>query len=498
MSQEQAKRDPVVQSKAGGIKPVRTGVILALACLAQFMVVLDISVVNVALPSIRASLGFSVVGLQWVVNAYTLTFAGFLLLGGRAADLYGRRRLFLVGTALFTLASLVGGLSHGQLMLTGARVVQGLGAAILAPVSLTLITTTFTDGRARVKAIGLWSASAAGGGAFGVLLGGVLTNYLGWRWIFFINIPIGILGVLAGRLFIFESRADQRTGGLDVLGALMVTLGLTIGVYGIVRSTVVGWTSLETVSSFVLAALFLVGFVLYEARIPKAPLVPLALFKIRSVYSANIVMMCLGGAMFSYWYFASLYMQEVLGYSPLKTGLAFFPQTLGIIAGAQISSRTLHRFGPKLIATIGISLSATGLGVLSTVSEHSSYLNVLFVPSVLAAFGMGLTFTPLSVAANSGVGAHLAGLASGVVNTSRQIGGSIGLAALATVATAVSSSALTHSSSLLSSGSTFSSAAVATALTAGFSRAFLLASGVAVLGAIAAVTLLPGRVKKVL
>jgi len=408
--------------------------VLTLACVAQFMVLLDVSIVNVALPSIRHSLGFSQVELQWVLNAYTLTFAGFLLLGGRAADLFGRRRIFLVGLTVFTLASLFGGLAQDQAMLIGARAVQGLGGAILSPATLTILTTTFREPRARARAMGMWSAVAGAGGAAGALLGGILTEELSWRWILFINIPIGIATFIVGRAFLQESRAQGERQPLDVLGAVLVTAGLTTLVFGVVRTTSVGWDSWQTTVALGLAAALIAWFVLHEGFVAKSPLMRLTLFERRSIWTANVVMFLLSGALFAMWFFVSLYLQEVHGYTPLRTGFAFVPQTVAIMIGAQLSSRLVLRMGPRPLLVVGCLLSATGLLLFSGLGVDTGYWSGFLLPSVLVTLGLGLCFTPLAYAATAGIPPHEAGLASGLVNTSRQIGGAVGLAVLATVA----------------------------------------------------------------
>jgi EmrB/QacA subfamily drug resistance transporter len=459
----------------------REWVILSLACLAQFMVLLDVSIVNVALPSMRSSLGFSQTGLQWVVNAYTLTFAGFLLLGGRAADLYGRRRIFILGLALFSLASLAGGLAQDQGTLVAARAVQGLGGAVLSPATLTILTTTFREGQARSRALGIWSAVAAAGGATGALLGGVLTDFLSWRWIFFVNVPIGILAIVAARAVLVETRVETEHRSLDVAGALTVTGGLVALVYGIVRTDVYAWTSVQTLATLAVAVALLGLFVLIEARLATAPLMPLGVFRSRSVSGANVVMLCLGGAMFAMWFFLTLYMQNVLGYSPLAAGLAFVPQTVAIAIGAGISSRVLPRVGARSLLIVGPLVSAAGLAWLSRLSPNGTYLVDILGPGVLIAFGLGLSFMPVTFAATSGVARSDAGLASGLVNTTRQVGGSIGLAALATVAAS-------HTRSLLA-GTAHGRSAVASATTAGFGRAFVVASVIAIAAAAAALIL---------
>ena len=444
-------------------------VILAIACVAQFMVVLDVSIVNVALPSIGRDLHYSATGLQWVVNAYVLTFAGFLLLGGRAADLFGRRRVYMVGLALFTLASLAGGLAQNSGWLTAARAVQGVGGAILSPATLTIIVTTFKGPR-MARALGIWSAVAGAGGAVGSLLGGVLTAELSWRWVLFVNIPIGAVGLVAAATYLSESRraeGDPARPRLDVAGAVTVTAGLGALIYAIVGTDTHPWGSAQTLSYLGAAAVLLAAFGVIEAKVASTPLVPFRLFRSRSLTGANVVMLLIGGAFFSFWYFLSLYMQNVLGYSALKAGLAFFPLAVAIIIGAQVSSRLLVRLGVRPLLLAGTLLGGGGFAWLSTLRASSGYFDHVLGPGCLVSLALGLLFTPLASAATSSVDYTEAGLASGVLNTARQIGGSLGLAILATVATDRTRAVLgTH-------------ARAATALTDGYARAFLVATGVA-------------------
>lgn len=447
-------------------------VILAIACVAQFMVVLDVSIVNVALPSIGRDLHYSTTGLQWVVNAYVLTFAGFLLLGGRAADLFGRRRVYLVGLGLFTLASLAGGLAQNSGMLTAARAVQGVGGAILSPATLTIIVTTFSGPR-MAKALGIWSAVAGAGGAAGSLLGGVLTAEISWRWVLFVNIPVGAAAMAAAMLYLTEIRrthagSDATAGRLDVFGAVTVTAGLGVLIYAIVGTDTHPWSSTYTVTLLAAAVVLLAAFVFYEIKFARTPLVPFRLFRSRSVSGANLVMFLVGGAFFSFWYFLSLYLQNVLGYGALKAGFAFFPMAVAIIIGAQTSSRLVDRIGVRPLLQAGTLLAAGGFAWLATISPHSGYWGHVFGPGCVISLALGLLFTPLAAAATAGVHYTEAGLASGVLNTSRQMGGSLGLAILATVA-------VDRTRSVLRGG-----ASLDHALTTGYSRAFYVATAISV------------------
>ena len=442
--------------------------ILTIACVAQFMVVLDVSIVNVALPSIGRQLHYSPTGLQWVVNAYVLTFAGFLLLGGRAADLFGRRRIYLFGLSLFTLASLIGGVAQSSTWLTTARAVQGLGGAVLSPATLTIIVTTYSGARL-AKALGIWSAVAGAGGAVGSVLGGVLTAELSWRWVLFVNVPIGIAGTVAAAWFLTElqQRRDEGARSLDVWGALTVTAGLGVLIYAIVDTDTHAWLSGHTLSLLGAAALLLGLFAVIELKVARRPLVPFRLFRSRPVSGANAVMILVGAAFFSMWYFLSLYMQNVLGYSALRAGVAFLPMALAIIVGAQVSSRSLPRTGVRPLLIVGTVIAGLGFGWLSGIGAHSSYAAHVLGPGCIIAFALGVLFTPLASAATSGVPYSEAGLASGVLNTSRQMGGSLGLAALATVAVDRTHSALASGRGALSG---------AGALSAGYSRAFIVAA----------------------
>ena len=447
------------------------------------MVVLDVSVVNVALPSIRGALGFSEQDLQWVVNAYTVTFAGFMLLGGRAADLLGRRRVFVAGLALFGLSSLLGGLADSQGVLIVARAIQGLGGAVIAPASLSILTATFEEGAARNRAVGAWGAMGAGGGAAGVLLGGVITDVLGWRWILFINVPIGLVAALLTQRYIAEGRAEGRTRNFDLAGAVSATLGLSVLVFGIVRTDVTGWGSAETLGLIAAGVVLLAVFVLIEGRFAHAPLMPLRIYASRTLSASNVIVLLLGAAMFGMWFFLSLYLQQVLGYTPIEAGLAFLPMTLAIGTCSMLSSRLVRRVGAKSMLIGGMSLLAVGLLLFTDVSVGGSYLGNVLAPSLLVAVGMGLSFVPVTITAVAGVAPREAGLASGLVNTSRMFGGALGLAILAAIATARTNSDLHHS--LAGAHST------QVALTDGFALAFIVAAGFAVVGVLVAALALP-------
>lgn len=476
MTQAPPGQAPPARGLADRVRSRPAALILAVVCVAQFMVVLDVSIVNVALPDMRHDLHMSASGLAWVLNAYTLTFAGFLLLGGRAADLYGRRRLFLIGVAVFSLTSLVGGLAQtgGELII--ARGLQGLGGAVLSPATLTILTTTFTDPRARTRALGLWSAVAGAGGATGVLAGGVLTDLLSWRWILFINVPIGLAVIVAARFVIPESRAEGDRPSLDWAGALSVTGGLVAVVYGVVSTDTHAWTSTQVLSSLAAGVALLAVFLLIEARHPH-PLVPLRLFRSRALTGANLIMILVGSAMFALFFFLSQFLQDIQGYSPLGAGLAFLPMPLAIIAGTQLSSRLLARFAARTLLVIGALISSIGLLMLSRLGVDSSYALAIGLPGAITTFGVGMCFVPVTLAATNGIAAGDAGLASGLINTTRQIGGSLGLAGLLTVATSRMHATAAEGARV--------------AETAGFTRAFAVSSVLLLMAALVAFVVIP-------
>jgi EmrB/QacA subfamily drug resistance transporter len=451
----------------------RRWIALGLLAMAQFVVVLDASIVNVALPSIGRDLKFSQDNLSWVVNAYVLTFGGFLLLGGRMADLLGRRRVFVGGLILFALASLAGGLAQSEGWLIAARAVQGLGAAILSPAALSIVTTTFADGADRDKALGVWGAVAGSGGAAGVLLGGVLTDSLGWQWVLYVNVPIGLAAALLAPRLLAESRADAPSRAFDTLGAISVTAGLSLLVYAIVDANRTGWGSAQTVALIGGAVALLVAFVLIELRAAE-PLVPFRIFRLRTLTGANAVGLLVGASLFSMFYFISLYMQQVLGYGPLKAGVSYLPLAVTIMLAAGIASQLVTRFGFKPVLLVGLGCIATGLLWFSQVPVDGSFTSDILGPSLLAAVGLGFSFVPTTIAAVSGVRGAEAGLASGLINTSQQIGGALGLAALATIATSRTDTVLRAAHG--------ARGALLNALTEGFQSAFFTGSMIAVAG----------------
>jgi EmrB/QacA subfamily drug resistance transporter len=456
----------------------RPGALLVLVCLAQLMVILDVSIVNVALPSIRDGLGFSTTGLQWVVNAYTLTFAGFLLLGGRAADLLGRRRVFLAGTALFAFASLACALADSRSLLLGARALQGIGGAVISPASLAIIATSFAEGRERSRALGVWGAMGGVGGSLGVLLGGVLTQAFGWPAIFVVNVPIGLAVIVFGRGLIPVGRVSSETRHFDATGALLVTGALTALVYAIVRTDTLGWGATGVLVPLVAGVALLAAFVFVEGKLASAPLMPLRVFRMARLRAANLIMFLLYAAVFAIWFFLSLYLQNVLHYDPLQTGLRFLPMTLAIVATATIAPRLVAAFGERRLLTVGMLCAAVGLYLLTDVRSGGSYTANVLPGGLLAAMGLGLSLVPATIAAVAGVPAKESGLASGMLNTSRLIGGALGLAVLSTIAAS-------RTRADLLAGATGPSA-----LSGGFRVAFAVAAGFSVLGALAALVLL--------
>jgi EmrB/QacA subfamily drug resistance transporter len=449
---------------------------LIVLCLGSLMIVLDTTIVNVALPSIRADLGFSQTSLAWVVNAYLLTFGGFLLLGGRLGDLFGHRRLFMIGIALFTLASLTCGLARSQQILVGARAAQGLGAAVVSAVALSLTMNLFTEPAERAKAMGVFGFVAAGGGSIGVLLGGILTGALNWHWIFLVNLPIGVAVFALSLLLLPAARGMAPAGGLDVAGAVTVTSALMLAVYAIVNGNEAGWTSAQTLGLLAGAAALLAVFLWIESRV-QAPLMPLGLLRMRNVATANGVAVLWAAAMFAWFFLSALYLQLVLGYSPLQVGLAFLPANL--IMGAfslGLSARLVMRFGIKPPLAIGLLLAAIGLVLFARAPVHGNFAVDVLPSMLLLGLGAGIAFNPMLLAAMSDVAPTESGLASGVVNTSFMMGGALGLAILASLAAS-------RAKSLLTAGAT-QLAALNGGLHAAFLAGALFAATAAALGAV--------------
>jgi EmrB/QacA subfamily drug resistance transporter len=461
--------------------PDRRWIALIILCAAQFMVVLDASIVNVALPSIQRALDFSQENLQWVVNAYVLLFGGFLLLGGRVADLLGRRRMFIAGLGLFSVASLAGGFATSEAMLIAARGLQGLGAALLSAAALSIITVTFAEGSDRNKALGIWGAVAGSGGAAGVILGGVLTESLGWEWVLFVNVPIGVAAALLARMFVSESRREVTERRFDLAGAVSVTAGLIVLVYAVVRATDVGWDSAQTIGLLAVSVALLVAFTFIETR-TREPLMDFRIFRTRAIGASNLIGLLTGAALFSMFFFVTLYMQNVLGYSPLKAGLSYLPLAVSIIVAAGVASQLTTRLGVRPVLFGGLMLVAGGLVWFSQVSVGGSYVTDILFPSLLAGWGLGLAFVPQTIGSQAGVKPDEAGLASGLINTSQQIGGAVGLAALSTVATSQTNNALAAAHG--------AAGAMPQALVDGFQSAFMVGAGIAIAGALLTLVLI--------
>jgi EmrB/QacA subfamily drug resistance transporter len=396
----------------------------------QLMIVLDATIVNIALPHIQGALHFSTTSLSWVLNAYTLTFGGLLLLGGRAGDILGRRRVFITGILLFSLASLLGGLATSSGWLLAARALQGVGGAIASPTALALITTNFAEGRERNRALGVFAAVSVSGGAIGLLAGGILTEWLSWRWVLFVNVPIGILLALVAPLYLAES--ERQPGRFDLGGALTSTAGMVALVYGFIRAAQDGWSNLVTIGSFVAAVVLLSAFLSIETR-TRQPITPLHMFRDRNRAGSYAIMFALAAAMFGMFFFLTLFVQNVLGYSPLRAGVSFLPVTAAIVVTSQFASRSLPRLGPQRLMGAGAVLAAAGLAWLSQVSATSGYVDGILGPMVVFGLGMGLLFVPLTIVAVSGVSRQESGAASSLLNVMQQVGGSLGLSILVTV-----------------------------------------------------------------
>jgi EmrB/QacA subfamily drug resistance transporter len=452
---------------------------LALLCAVQFMVVLDIAVVNVALPSIQADLGFSAENLQWVISAYALVFGGFLLLGGRLADILGRRRVFMAGLVVFSVGSLLCGLAWSDESLIAARALQGLGAATITPAALSILTTTFSEGRERNIALGAWGAVGGFGAAAGVLMGGILTDLLSWEWIFFVNVPVGIAALLLSPLLLAESR-DAHGQSHDVGGAILVTAGLSMFVLGITQGQSWGWSSAATIATFAGAAALLIAFVACES-IVSDPLVPFSIFRLQTLTAANIAGFIMGTAMFSMFLMLTLYMQEVLGYSPLETGIAYLAVAGTAVIWANVAAAAVNRVGVKPALILGMSLLTAGLVYFTQVSVDGSYWTDLFPGFLMLGVAIPFAFVPITIAALAGTKPHEAGLASGLINTSQQIGGAVGIAVLSTIA-------VTKTTDELASGTQ-----APVALTDGFVNAFWAGAAIAFVGVLVSIFLVRGR-----
>jgi EmrB/QacA subfamily drug resistance transporter len=457
---------------------------LALLCMTQFMVVLDASIVNIALPSIGEDVGISQENLSWVVNGYVLTFGGFLLLGGRMADLLGRRRIFMAGLVIVAVASLFAGFAPNEGTLIAARAAQGLGAAIIAPAALSIVTTIFRDGSERTKALGAWGAVAGSGGAAGVLLGGVLTDGLGWEWVMWVNVPVALIVLALTPQLIPESRSESQTRHFDLAGAVTVTAGLSLLVYAIVDAESAGWGSTQTIGLLALAVALLGVFTAIELR-SHAPLVPFRIFSKRTLTGANAVGLMVGGSLFAMFFFITLYMQQVLDYSPIKAGLSYLPLALAIIISAGVASQLVTRIGFKPVLAVGLVLIAAGLVWFSQISVDGGFATDILGPSLLAAVGLGFAFVTTTIAAVSGIQDHEQGLASGLINTSQQIGGALGLAVLATIANSRTDSVVRDAGG--------DPAALPRALVEGFQSAFLGAAVIAVIGLVLTFVLIRSR-----
>jgi EmrB/QacA subfamily drug resistance transporter len=442
------------------------------------MVVLDATVTNVALPTIARDLHFTAGQLQWVVTAYTLAFGGFLLLGGRSADLFGRRRLFTLGAAIFTIASLSNGVAQSPEALIISRAAQGFGAALISPAALSIITTSTAEGQERRRALGIFAAISAGGGGIGLVLGGVLVTYLSWRWVFFINLPVGVAAIILARAFVPESHARHRTGSFDVAGAVLITGSLALLIYAVTEANRYGWTSARTLGLGVASPLLIVAFLVTESRL-SSPLVPLSIFRIRSLSVAAAATFLVVAGLYATFYLGSLYLQGIKGYSPLVAGLMFLPQSICVAAFSALSQRLMAKVTPKLLLTIGLLLAAAGLAYLSRLEVGSSYAGGFLPGLVLIAVGLGLSFVPLTLTATSDERPEDQGLASGVFNTSQQVGGAVGLAVLAAIASSVTANATTGDP--------------ASALVSGYTVAFVVAAAITLMAVIVVITLLPAR-----
>jgi EmrB/QacA subfamily drug resistance transporter len=421
--------------------------VLVVLALAQFMVVLDVSIVNVMLPTVQHVFHLSVQNLQWIITAYTLTFGGFLLLGGRAADLFGRRRVFLIGVTVFTIASLLDGLSQSGGMLISLRAVQGLAGAFMSPAALSIVLVTYKEGHARNVALSVWGAVAAGGAAVGVLLGGILTQYLGWRWNFFINVPIGIFVVIAAMKLVDKHESEEKYTSLDLPGAVSITAALMSLVYGLVKAPTSGWTSHSSLLYFGVSIILTAFFIWNESRV-KYPLMPLSIFKIRNLSGANVIQLLTAAGLFSVFFFTTLYLQEILGYSPVRTGVSFLIIPIVIAITATNAPRIMQKIGYKPILIFAPLLTALGLFLLGHIPVHGHYFANIIPGLIVMGLGLGFTFVSILVAATDGVELHLSGLASGLINTAQQVGGALGLAVLSGIAASSTTRYIMHAHSM--------------------------------------------------
>jgi EmrB/QacA subfamily drug resistance transporter len=461
----------------------KSTIILLLLALSQFLVVLDSAIITVALPAIKDGLNFDASGLQWVVTAYVLTFGGFLMLGGRTADLFGRRNILVAGMAGFTLFSLLIGLAQSSEMIIAMRALQGLAAAFMSPAALSILLTTFSEGHERNKALAVWSMVASGGAAAGVFLGGLLTQYMGWRWNFFVNVPIGLITLFGIIKFVPLHTKEESDKHLDLPGAVLVTTGLMSLVYALTEASKSGWTSGDTLLPFGLSILLLVGFVFNETKV-KHPLVPLSIFRIRNVTGANLIMLPVVAGALGVFYFTSLYIQNILHYTPLIGGASFLPIPIIIFAVSKIAPKLLGKYGFKPLLIVGTSLVALAMIILSTLGIDSSYWLHILPAFILIGVGMGLSFVSITVAATTGVPAHESGLASGLINTSNQVGAALGIAVLAVVASSVTAGALGNG------------ALEAAATLQGYQYAFATAAGLIAIGLLVAIFVLKNSATK--
>jgi EmrB/QacA subfamily drug resistance transporter len=469
----------MVNTMLRAVPDKRRWLALAVIVTAQFMVVLDVAIVNVALPAIKSNLHFSQPNLQWVISAYAIFFGGFLLLGGRLGDILGRRRLFMVGISLFTASSLLCGIAWSEPSLIAFRAVQGLGGALLAPAALSILITTFTEGRERNLALGLWGAASGSGGAAGVLLGGVLTSYFSWSWVFFLNIPVGVAVIAVSPWLLRESRADVAHRHFDFSGAITVTSSLMLLVYAVTRTAVSGWGDPMTLLLLAGSAILLGAFVAIEWR-SQAPLLPLGIFRNRTLSAANAIAVLVGSIAFSQFFLQTLYMQQVLHYSAIETGVAFVVSTLAIVIFANVGQMLVSRIGVRNVLTTGLVLTTVSLALLTRIpASGGTYLTDLFPAFLLSGIGLALVFVPMTIAGLTGVSGADAGVASGLINTSRQVGGAVGLAAVSSIAAAYAG----HG--------TLSAAARASDLTRGFQVGFDVLTGITLLAAVVTFCFIP-------